>query len=69
MKAVVDRIEGEFAVCEAEDGTMFDLKLILISNIVTDGTVLNIEDGKITVDIESTEIQKKAAKKLLDDIF
>lgn len=69
MQVVVDRIEGDYAICEKEDRTMIELKLELLPDGIKDGMVLNLEDNKITIDEVETLNKKKAAQKLLDDLF
>jgi 6-phosphogluconate dehydrogenase len=56
---VVDRIEGDIAVCEI-DGTMVDVPLSKISGCVNEGDML-IDNGSglYTIDTAATE-QRKA---------
>ncbi len=69
MKVIVDRIEENFAVCEMEEGTMLNIIIDILPQNITDGTVLNIDGEVITIDEEETEKLKKAAQKLLEDLF
>ncbi|KYC62718.1 DUF3006 domain-containing protein [Heyndrickxia coagulans] len=45
MTYIVDRIEGEFAVCEKEDRTTVDIRLSELPSAVKAGDVLVVEDG------------------------
>lgn len=69
MYLIVDRIEGNYAVCEKEDRTMIELRLDLLPYGIKEGTVLNIKDGKIFIDEVQTLNKKRAAQKLLDNLF
>jgi len=69
LKIIVDRIEDGFAVCEMENGSIVNFGLVMLPEGVSEGTVLNIEGEIITIDAIETENKKRAANKLLDDIF
>jgi len=69
MQLIVDRIEEEYAVCEKEDRTMIELKLDSLPYGVKEGTVLNLENGKVFIDEAETLNKKRAAQKLLDNLF
>ncbi len=69
MQLIVDRIEEEYAICEKEDRTMIELKLNTLPCGVKEGTVLNLENGKIFIDETETLNKKRAAQKLLDNLF
>ncbi len=69
MQLIVDRIEEEYAVCEKEDRTMIELKLDTLPYGVKEGTVLNLENGKVFIDEAETLNKKRAAQKLLDNLF
>lgn len=69
MKVIVDRIEENFAVCEMENGNMLSLSMSILPSNIKDGTVLDIQGQIITVDEEQTEKKRKAAERLLDDLF
>lgn len=69
MKLVVDRIEEDFAVCEMDSGNIVNIGFAMLPEGVSEGTVLNIEGENITIDEIETENKKKAANKLLNDLF
>ncbi len=45
MKITVDRIEGEYAVCELADGTIKDIPLSELPDRVTEGSIIEISDS------------------------
>jgi poly-beta-hydroxyalkanoate depolymerase len=69
LKLIVDRIEEGFAVCELENGSIVNFGLKMLPEGVREGTVLNLEGETITIDEIETQNKKKAANKLLDDLF
>lgn len=68
-KAVVDRIEGDFAVCEMQDGTMSDIPLSDIPAEATEGSVLFESDGKWIVDKQEEEEKRERIRRKMDNLF
>ena len=60
---IVDRIEGEYAVCEDADGKMQNILLCQLPACVKEGSVLNLADGNYFLD-ENAYAQRK--QKILD---
>ena len=69
MKVVIDRFEGDYAVCEKEDRTMMDVLRSSIPAQSKEGDVLNMEDGVITIDTEETDKRRKLIEELTKDIW
>jgi hypothetical protein len=69
MKVIVDRFEGDWAVCEKENREMIDIKKDTLPEEAKEGDVLNIEGVVITVDILETEKRKKEIEKLTRDLW
>ncbi|MED4313336.1 DUF3006 domain-containing protein [Heyndrickxia coagulans] len=69
MKYIVDRIEGEFAVCEKDDRTTVDIRLREIPSGVQAGDVIIVEDGIPRIDRQLTKERKAQIKKLADELF
>lgn len=67
MKGIVDRIEGNIAVCEI-DKNMVELELLLFSSLPKDGDVFEY-DGKEAVILETeTEKKKDQVQSLFDKL-
>ena len=69
MQVIIDRFEGDFAVCEKPDRTMIK---ILRSNLpvwAKENDVLIIEGDSIRVDAEETARRKKEAESMLKDLW
>lgn len=70
MKLVIDRFEGDFAVCEQENGEMINIKKSRISQTSAEGDVLyQSSDGHFTVDFLETEKRKKEIENLTADVW
>jgi hypothetical protein len=69
MKVIIDRFEGEFAVCEKEDRTMLEIPVKDIPAGAGEGDVLVLEAGSITVDSEETGKRKERIKGLMDSLW
>ena len=64
MRYIIDRFEGEFAVCELEDMSMVNIpKKALPSDALEGDSIL------VTIDSAETEARKKKIGKLMDDLF
>lgn len=70
MRVIIDRFEGEFAVCEvSDDGRMINLPQKDLPEGAKPGDVLTISDGSITIDNEETADRKKRINNLLDSLW
>ena len=66
---VIDRFEGDFAVCEKEDRTMFNIKRNKLPNNAKEGDVLIIEGDIIKIGTAETVKRKKLIEELVDEIW
>lgn len=69
MKVSIDRFEGEYAICEKEDGSTYDLAKDALPKGAKPGDVLDIDGDQITIDAGETEKRKKETAELVDDLF
>lgn len=69
MKVIIDRFEGNFAVCEKEDRTMIDIEKSMIPLESKEGDVLDISDNEIIIDKVATEKRKKEIEELTKDLW
>ena len=69
MKVVIDRFEGEYAVCEKDDRTMINIQKSNLPSDVEEGDVLVINGDIITIDAVETQKRKKESRQLLDGLF
>lgn len=69
MRIIVDRIEGEYAVCELEDGSMKDIALSELPSETEEGSVLIFTDGEYIIDFKTQEELKTEILALQNSIF
>ncbi len=70
MELIIDRIEGDIAVCENIDRTTTSIPLILLPEGVKEGDVISKdENGGFIIDAEKTFERKKRIKRLLSNLW
>ncbi len=69
MRVIIDRFEGDYAVCEKEDREMIDIKRDCLPKEAKEGDVLDIEGVKIAININETEKRKKDIEELTKDLW
>jgi len=69
MKAIIDRFEGNYAVCESEDGKMFNLSRSKLPSAASEGDVIIIEGDNVFIDVKATEERNRYIKELMDDVW
>ena len=69
MKVIIDRFEGDFAVCEKADRTMLNIKRAQVPPDATEGDVLIIAGDTISIDTVETTRRKNIVNKLFSDLF
>lgn len=66
----IDRIEGNFAVCENEDGRMVNFPLSLLPDGAKEGQWFSRDaQGRFALEEERTRAEKKKVRSLLDKLF
>lgn len=66
---IVDRFEGEYAVCEYEDEAFIHIRRSLISLDVREGDVLELTGRLFTVDRAATEFRRKLVFEKMSRLF
>lgn len=70
MNYIVDRLEGEFAVCEREDMVFENILRNVLPKNVREGDVLvRSEDGKLVVDEECTKARREQIIKKMNQVW
>ena len=69
MNVIIDRFEGNYAVCEKEGRIMINIKRIDVPSQAKEGDVLSIDNSMITIDIEKTKKRRREIEKLTDDLW
>lgn len=69
MRVIIDRFEGQYAVCETEDRQMVNIEKAKLPHDAKDGSVLIIGEDKIDIDIKETEERQNKIKILMEDLW
>jgi hypothetical protein len=69
MKVIIDRFEGDYAVCKKEERTIVDIERNKIPAEAKEGDALLVEDDKISVDETETEKRKKRIEEMIKDLW
>jgi hypothetical protein len=69
MKVIIDRFEGNFAVCEKDNGEMISIERDKLPSDAKEGDALVIKQDNIYIDKDETEKRKNDIEKLMDDLW
>lgn len=69
MKLIIDRFEGDFAVCEMENKEMIDIERYRIPREAKEGDILVINLDKISISYEETEKRRSEIEKLANELW
>lgn len=65
---IIDRFEGEFAVCES-DGGMIDIKRSLLPDDAREGSVITQKNGKYVIDADAENARKSRLFDMQNELF
>ena len=65
----VDRIEGDIAVLECENGDCVNMELKNLHKNIKEGDVLNFENGSCFLDESETKARSEKIKKMMESLF
>lgn len=66
---IIDRIEGDYIVCETYDSSMIDIRCDKIHGSFKEGDVLLEEEGFFKVSEELTEERRKNIENIMKNIW
>ena len=69
QQVIIDRFEGEFAVCEQDDRKMVNIARVLIPAAAREGDALVIDGDIISIDSEETAARIKHMQKLTKNLW
>lgn len=69
MKYVIDRFEGEYAICENESGEMMKIERRKLPLEVVEGDVIIIDGYIITIDRDETQKRKARIEKFMGELW
>lgn len=68
-RAIIDRFEEDFAVCELEDESFTDIQIHLLPEGVKEGDTIVICGDCIEIDAEATKSRREAIDDLMADMW
>jgi hypothetical protein len=69
MKVIIDRFEGNYAVCEKPDRTMINIEKSKLPPGAREGDVLLINEDIVSLDKSETARRKKSMDKLMNELW
>ena len=66
---IVDRLDGEFVVCEREDGSLCPVPLSRFEGPVREGDCLKEDQGRFSVDQAATKARREQLKSRISHIW
>lgn len=69
MRYVIDRFEGGYAVCEAENKEMINIDRKDIPSEAKEGDVLVQQGNEICLDADESKRRKENIQRLMDDLW
>ncbi len=69
MKLVIDRFEGEYAVCEAPDLSRVNIPRGELGENAREGDVLELIDGRYVIDRAAADERRKRIRKKLERLM
>lgn len=69
MKVIIDRFEGEYALCENEDKVIISVPKSHIPKEAREGSILEINHGKYTLSEDEQTSREEHIKTLMEDLW
>lgn len=69
MKIIIDRFEGEYAVCETEEKKFIDIPKIDIPVGAKEGDILSKSDNGYKIEKDETNEKRQAIKTRMNKLF
>jgi len=69
MKYIIDRFEGDYAVCEDENKQMVNIERRKIPAEAREGYVLIQQGDRFIIDIDETNRRKQKIQRLMDELW
>ena len=66
---IVDRLEGEYVICEKEDGSLCSVPLNLFDGTVREGDCLRESRGRFSADAAATQDRREQMKRRFSHLW
>ena len=69
MRYIIDRIEGNIAICENENGNFLEIDILSLPSNIKEGDCIKFENSKYTVDEKYAEERRKNIRKKMNNLW
>ncbi|MFD2210837.1 DUF3006 domain-containing protein [Virgibacillus halophilus] len=69
MRYTIDQLEEKLAVCEDDDGNTVNISKSKLPKKAKVGDVLQLSDGRYTIDKKTTKQRREEIEALMDEIW
>ncbi|HOJ12377.1 MAG TPA: DUF3006 domain-containing protein [Clostridiales bacterium] len=69
MKLIIDRFEGEYAVCENEKRKIINIEKSKLPTAAKEGDTIIKENGEYIIDVDDSKNRKETITNLMDELF
>lgn len=69
MRVIIDRFEGDFAVCEKEDRSIVNIEKNKLPAGAQPGDVLFLHGDQISFDLKVTKERKKHIEQMMNNLW
>ena len=69
MRLVIDRFEGDYAICQGDDGHMQEIERRKIPKEAQEGDIIVLQGDKIFIDKEETLKMRDEIEKLMEELY
>ena len=69
MRYIIDRIEGNIAVCEDENGNFVEIDILSLPSNIKEGDCIKFENSKYILDEKYAEERRKNIRKKMNNLW
>jgi hypothetical protein len=69
MRLIIDRFEGDFAVCENDDKVMVNINKEELPSEIKEGDIIYKYDEKYMIDLEETKKRKQEIQDITKNLW
>lgn len=69
MRYIIDRIEGNIAICENENGNFLEIDILSLPDNIKEGDCVKFENLKYILDEKYTEERRKNIRKKMNNLW
>lgn len=69
MRYIIDRIEGNIAICENENGNFLEIDILSLPDNIKEGDCVKFENSKYILDEKYAEERRKNIRKKMNNLW